>query len=84
MSFLIKLAHLCLWATIQSGYNIRKTMQRPDQSMKLVPTKNSSRPCGIRRYRAIIVSRAACRLNSTLGLSSTKLALYEYLLRILE
>jgi hypothetical protein len=31
------------------------------------PTKISSRPCGIRRYRATIGSRAACRLNSTLG-----------------
>jgi hypothetical protein len=31
------------------------------------PTKNSSRPCGIRRYRATIDFRAACRLNSTLG-----------------
>jgi hypothetical protein len=34
---------------------------------KLVPTINSSRPCGIRRYRATIGFRAACRLNSTLG-----------------
>ena len=29
-------------------------------------TRHSSRPCGIRRYRATIGFRAACRLNSTL------------------
>ena len=34
---------------------------------KLVPTINCSRPCGIRRYRATIGFRAACRLNSTLS-----------------
>ena len=35
----------------------------------LVPTINCSRPCGIRRYRAIIGFRAACRLNLSLGLA---------------